>query len=94
MNKATDAEQTLLADLISLWQRRRAEGQAASPAELCRDCPELLPELQRRIAAQERMGALVATRDTGTFDPDATRLTTPRKLLWSTLKPWPTRSKP
>ena len=36
MNKATDAEQTLLADLISLWQRRRAEGQADSPAELCR----------------------------------------------------------
>jgi hypothetical protein len=36
MNKATDAEQTLLADLISLWQQRRAEGQAASPAKLCR----------------------------------------------------------
>ena len=56
MNNPTDAEQTLLDDLISLWKQCRAEGQTATPAELCRERPELLPELERRIAALERMG--------------------------------------
>ncbi len=50
--------ESMLADLVSLWQRRRGEGGTATPAELCRDRPELLPELERRIAALEQMAGL------------------------------------
>lgn len=55
MKKASATEQTILADLIALWQRRRSAGEAVTPAELCRDRPELLPEFERGIAALERM---------------------------------------
>ena len=55
--KSPDHE-SALADLVSLWQCRRGEGRAATPAELCRDRPELLPELERRIAALVRMAGL------------------------------------
>jgi hypothetical protein len=61
--------ESALADLISVWQRRRAEGTTATPAELCRDRPELLPELERRITALERMGNLAgALPNTTTLD--------------------------
>jgi serine/threonine protein kinase len=58
MKDASVSSETTLADLVSLWQRRRAEGQPATPAELCRACPELLPEFVRRIAALEQMDNL------------------------------------
>jgi serine/threonine protein kinase len=58
-----------LEDLISLWQRRRDEGVSVTPAELCRDRPELLPELEHRIAALEWMNALAGpTHGTVTLD--------------------------
>src|SRR5256885_308925 len=38
-----------LEDLLAQWQRLRQGGRAVLPAELCHDCPELLPELERRI---------------------------------------------
>jgi tetratricopeptide (TPR) repeat protein/predicted Ser/Thr protein kinase len=49
-----DSDSTL-ADLISLWQRRRAEGKTLILAELCHDRPELLPALERRIAALQQL---------------------------------------
>jgi WD40 repeat protein/tetratricopeptide (TPR) repeat protein len=58
MENASSAHETVLADLVSLWQRRRAEGQTATPAELCGDHPELLTELEQRIAGLERMDNL------------------------------------
>ena len=39
--------------LLLHWQERRRQGDAALAEELCRDCPELLPELARRIANLE-----------------------------------------
>jgi tetratricopeptide (TPR) repeat protein len=58
-----------LEDLVSLWQQRRFDGVPATPAELCRDRPELLPELERRIAILEHMQALAgATQATATLD--------------------------
>jgi WD40 repeat protein len=36
--------------LVSHWLALRAQGQEAPLEQLCRDCPELLPELQRRVA--------------------------------------------
>ncbi len=40
-----------LADLLSVWQAGQDQGRDTPPAELCRDCPELAAELERRIRA-------------------------------------------
>jgi serine/threonine-protein kinase len=58
METISSADESALADLVSLWQRRRTEGHAVKPAELCRDRPELLAELERRITALGRMNGL------------------------------------
>jgi serine/threonine protein kinase/tetratricopeptide (TPR) repeat protein len=71
MSNASVSSESTLADLISLWQQRRAEGQTATPAELCGDCPELLPELERRIAALEHMNGLADAPETVTVAPDS-----------------------
>ncbi len=69
MENASLSNESALADLVSLWQRRRAEGQAVTPAELCRERPELLNELEHRIAVLVRMDALVGeTLVTATLD--------------------------
>jgi serine/threonine protein kinase len=39
-------------NLFFRWQAHRAAGQPVAPAELCRDRPELLARLERRIAAE------------------------------------------
>jgi serine/threonine protein kinase len=39
-----------LLGLLERWEAERHAGRVLSVAELCRDCPELLPEAQRRIA--------------------------------------------
>ena len=69
MDNTSVNPESALEDLVSLWQRRRTEGEPATPAELCRDRPELLPELERRIAVLERMAGLAdATHETATLD--------------------------
>lgn len=37
-------------ELMARWQQAREAGTPLSPEELCRDCPDLLPELQARLA--------------------------------------------
>jgi serine/threonine protein kinase/tetratricopeptide (TPR) repeat protein len=69
MDNTSASLESALDNLISQWQRRRSEGQEMTPAELCRDCPELLPELQKRIAVLKRMADLAdATHQTVTLD--------------------------
>jgi hypothetical protein len=78
MRNASAADESALADLVSLWQRRRAEGQTATPAELCRDRPELLAELERRVAALERMDGLAGVlHETATLDTSGSPATAP-----------------
>src|SRR5262245_23350146 len=43
-------------DLLVRWEELAEAGRPVSAAELCRDCPELAPELQRRIDALREMG--------------------------------------
>jgi serine/threonine-protein kinase len=70
-NSSTSSE-SALADLVSLWQRRRAAGQTVTPGELCRDRPELLPQLEQRIAALQRMDDLAdGIHETATIEPAA-----------------------
>jgi hypothetical protein len=44
--------------LLDAWQEALARGLDRTPAELCRDTPELLPELERRLAVLGRFEAL------------------------------------
>lgn len=70
MDMASLDKESALANLISLWQRRRSEGEVVSPAELCRERPELLPSLERQIAALERLEAHAqALQETATVLP-------------------------
>ncbi|MBL8798148.1 MAG: serine/threonine protein kinase [Planctomycetia bacterium] len=48
---------TRVNDLLLRWEELREQGQPQSAVELCRSCPELLPELERRIRALEAFSA-------------------------------------
>jgi serine/threonine protein kinase len=76
------SDESTLADLISLWQRRRAEGDTATPAELCRDRPDLMPELERRLAALHKLNALAgAMHETAVTASEATPSHEPSTLV-------------
>jgi hypothetical protein len=38
-----------LTDLLLQWEELREQGRPVSAEELCRDCPELLDEVRRRL---------------------------------------------
>ncbi|HEX5270291.1 MAG TPA: serine/threonine-protein kinase, partial [Gemmataceae bacterium] len=59
------SDDSRLDDLLLRWEDLRRHGQTPSAEELCRDCPELLPALRRRVGALEAMGAMLATGSTG-----------------------------
>jgi serine/threonine protein kinase len=42
-----------VSELLLLWEELREQGRPADAEELCRDCPHLLDEVRRRIAALE-----------------------------------------
>jgi serine/threonine-protein kinase len=45
-----------IAELLLQWDDLREQGQHVSAEELCRDCPDLVVELRRRIEALEAVG--------------------------------------
>jgi tetratricopeptide (TPR) repeat protein len=45
----TSLAEALLSELLLIWEERKDAGDFITPETLCRDCPELLPELKRRI---------------------------------------------
>jgi serine/threonine-protein kinase len=53
----------VLEELLSQWQEWYARGEDMAATQLCRDCPELAPEVERRLAALRQMHHLVETRD-------------------------------
>ncbi len=55
--------QTRLERLLLDWQEAFEAGREIAPADLCRDCPELLPELEKQISSLRRMNALVGIAD-------------------------------
>ena len=63
-------DEARLDELLSLWQAGRAGGRDVTAAELCRDYPELLPELERQMAVLRGMAGLAAgaTASFGTAD--------------------------
>jgi hypothetical protein len=58
------SEKVHVDDLLSKWQQRWQQGHDAAPEELCRDCPDLLPELRGKIEALRQMNRLVAAVNT------------------------------
>jgi hypothetical protein len=46
---------TRVDDLLSRWQEHRARGEEVTAADLCRECPELLPEVERRLQGLRHM---------------------------------------
>jgi hypothetical protein len=58
-----------LNNLLSLWQVHQLQGRDVQATELCRDCPELAEELNRRIQALRQMNALAQSDGA----PSATR---------------------
>jgi serine/threonine-protein kinase len=92
VDKATITNESLLADLISRWQQGRAQGAAISPVELCRDCPELLPQLQQQLAALERMNALAVSQEMPTLAPESRVVSAASEAV--TLDPDATRPPP
>jgi len=50
-----------LEDLLDAWQAAYDAGRDVPAIEVCRDCPELLPEVERRLAVLRRVGQLAVT---------------------------------
>jgi serine/threonine-protein kinase len=52
------ADETLLEELLSRWQRETGQGRDVTAVDLCRDHPELAARLEERIQALRRMKGL------------------------------------
>jgi hypothetical protein len=48
-----------VSEILLRWEELRAQGQSVAAEELCRDSPELLPEVQRRLEALGAMRQLL-----------------------------------
>jgi serine/threonine protein kinase/formylglycine-generating enzyme required for sulfatase activity len=46
-------------DVLGHWNVLKAEGQSITPEDLCRECPELLPDVKRRIEQLQQLDAFV-----------------------------------
>jgi len=65
------ADDPRLSELLSEWSARRRQGDPVDLADICLDCPELAPELGRRIVALEWAERIAASgAATGAFVPD------------------------
>lgn len=62
---------TSLDELFRSWRAARDRGEPTTPTELCRDCPELLPDLLRLLQSLEAVSP--PTRSPDSLDPSATR---------------------
>jgi WD40 repeat protein len=63
-----------ISELLLRWEELRRRGEPADAEELCRHCPELLPEVRRRIAALQAVYQIINTAESGalTLPGDAT----------------------
>src|SRR5438552_12488222 len=65
------AIQNRLGELLLRWQELRNHGQSITPEELCRDCPELVNELRRRIQALQATNSSRNMTGSGPTVPDS-----------------------
>jgi hypothetical protein len=76
-------DESRLAELLSVWQRRHEQGEDTPTANLCRDCPDLGPELERRIQALRDAGPLLpgGSSPVGTTDCDVSPVPRPPIII-------------
>jgi len=48
-------------EFVLRWDELREQGRPVSPEELCRDCPEHLSEVRRRVQAMQAMYNILAS---------------------------------
>jgi serine/threonine protein kinase len=65
LEDVTMPAETQVEELLGRWEELRAGGQAPAAEELCRDCPELLSEVARRIAALQAMYGVLTVEGGG-----------------------------
>src|SRR5262245_38066039 len=56
----TMTREAQLGELLMQYEERRQHGEAIAAADVCRDCPELVPELEKRIDALNQLGPVLA----------------------------------
>ena len=61
-----------ISELLLQWDELREQGRHVSVDELCRDCPELLPEAEPAIAVLRQLeaGASIGCTGTGEASPN------------------------
>jgi WD40 repeat protein len=69
MSASSESPGGPVTDLLLRWEERRLQGQSITPAELCREHPDLLDEVTRRIAALEEIYGLPRQVRTGPHLP-------------------------
>jgi len=62
------ANAELIADLLERWSEARGRGEALSAAQLCRDHPELLQEMERQLTKLEKMAWLESPEPAGEIE--------------------------
>jgi Protein kinase domain/Cache domain len=70
-----------LLDLVVAWEERRDAGQSIDLAELCRDCPELVPALRERLQALGALDAALADEKTLISDEPGCETAIPDEVL-------------
>jgi hypothetical protein len=55
--------------LLLVWQEHHLQGHDLTPADLCRDCPELAPELEQRIQVLHHLSMLMQLHRTRATAP-------------------------
>ena len=81
----TNSDDLRIQELLEQWEDSRQQGRQVLPEELCADCPSLLDELKRQIAALESMQWLLESADSSESESakakaDNLGLEVPRKL--------------
>jgi tetratricopeptide (TPR) repeat protein/predicted Ser/Thr protein kinase len=61
----------LLEEILDDWQTAFERGEDLSTAELCRDCPQLLPEVEQRVSELRRWARLASPGGTDTLAVDS-----------------------
>ena len=78
--------QARLEGFLLAWHESFEGGREAPAAELCADCPELLPELERQIAALKRLEALAGCAPTARSTSSA-KIFSPPELMVTPSRP-------
>jgi serine/threonine-protein kinase len=58
-----------LSDLLLRWEELRDQGRPATVEDLCRDCPELVETLRRKVQALEAMDSVLCPAPTAPLEP-------------------------